>query len=832
MPPFADAPRVPVTERVSPHALDMESRGAEGVLEALAACDAEMWAEAHADDDGTRDASSHPGLIHPTVVADIARLALAVSRCVARDTPETPAAVLVVGCGTSGRLAFQCARAAELSSRHEKGGVRGRKRKRAVFRHVLAGGDAALFQSAESCEDDRERGASDFRRAVAAYEPHPLKSLVVVGVSCGLSAPYVSSFLAEAGRFGARAPEGKDALTVARFALGFNPRRDAPERGGFRELFPSFAETRSEPGPARVASETFALASENFDVSADGPSGRDARRDEDVVFVNPVLGPELVAGSSRLKGGSATKIILDAAFAVAEVMRGAGIGTASLENTRNTRPADDRTAAALTSRALSAFEAATRRAHSRLVSRDACGAASACASAAGAVAAGGDVSLVSVAEFAEIAESVRVDESPSGASDGVTTELRTVAGVTVAALVDASEQRPTFGTPAEKYRAFGGGGWNALFGKSGSATNDRDGVEATFRDGDFPRGRFDVSWDAYVRDAETKKHPSVGDDANDVSVSNTAKRKETAETKTKTPKTPKTFLLVLFTPADGARAARQRRAARLAMALERAKHPDGEGVRRASFAFLCVRADAREPKTPPWEVDATDGNEGNALGGAESGLASAFGADAVFVDLVSRDALETLETRSRDRKRKRFDVSRSSALETSLHEALLARLAPRAAELGAKVALNAISVAAHALCGKTFAGRMIDVRVSNVKLYHRAARVVAAAAGTDVEAARDAIARACGVEPVKKKQTRKTRDADGTSTLQRTYRERSHLTAVIARASTLSSVVPIAALLARGACDTVEEARNALAKNGNDARATLFKGGLKGFKGV
>ena len=268
MPPFADAPRVPVTERVSPHALDMESRGAEGVLEALAACDAEMWAEAHADDDGTRDASSHPGLIHPTVVADIARLALAVSRCVASDTPETPAAVLVVGCGTSGRLAFQCARAAEMSSRHEKGGVR--KRKRAIFRHVLAGGDAALFQSAESCEDDRERGASDFHRAVAAYEPHPLKSLVVVGVSCGLSAPYVSSFLAEAGRFGARAPEGKDALTVARIALGFNPRRDAPERGGFRELFPSFAETRSYRGPARERlSETFARgASENFGISA------------------------------------------------------------------------------------------------------------------------------------------------------------------------------------------------------------------------------------------------------------------------------------------------------------------------------------------------------------------------------------------------------------------------------------------------------------------------------------------------------------------------------------------------------------------------------------
>jgi len=122
---------------------------------------------------------------------------------------------------------------------------------------------------------------------------------------------------------------------------------------------------------------------------------------------------------------------------------------------------------------------------------------------------------------------------------------------------------------------------------------------------------------------------------------------------------------------------------------------------------------------------------------------------------------------------------------------------------------------------------MIDVRVSNVKLYHRAARAVAAAAGTDVEAARDAVARACGVDPVKK--TRKTSDdADETFTLKRRARE---LTAVVARASTLSSVVPIAALLACGAFETAEEARNALAKNGNDARATLLKG-LKGLKGL
>ena len=808
MPPFADAPRVPVTERVSPHALDMESRGAEGVLEALAACDAEMWAEAHADDDGTRDASSHPGLIHPTVVADIARLALAVSRCVASDTPETPAAVLVVGCGTSGRLAFQCARAAELWSRDEKGGVRGRKRKRAVFRHVLAGGDAALFQSAESCEDDRERGASDFRRAVAAYEPHPLKSLVVVGVSCGLSAPYVSSFLAEAGRFGARAPEGKDALTVARFALGFNPRRDAPERGGFRELFPSFAETRSYRGPARERlSETFARgASENFGISADGPSGRDEDvvcRDEDVVFVNPVLGPELVAGSSRLKGGTATKIILDAAFAVAEVMRGAGIGTASLENTR---PAEDRTAAALTSRALSAFEAATRRAHSRLVSRDAHGAASACASAAGAVAAGGDVSLVSVAEFAE---SVQVDRA-RGASDAQerTAELRTVAGVTVAALIDASEQRPTFGTPAEKYRAFGGGGWEALVGTLGGP----------------PPGRSDVSWDAYVRDAESKRRGA-----------NRRRPKPATPVTPVTPATAQTFLLVLFAPGVGARAARQRRAARLAMGLERAKHARGS-ARRASFAFLCVRAAASDPKTPPW-VD-------EALGARDSGLASAFGADAIFVDLAEDEAATRDVASSVEAEAPSAALSTSaSAIEppgrrdaraprvSRLGETLLVRLAPRVAELGAKLALNAVSVAAHALSGKTLAGRMIDVRVSNAKLYHRAARAVAAAAGTDLAHARDAIARACGVEPRAREglcghaeSENAETDGDVPPAARDAREEAARETAfVIARASALSSVVPIAVLLARGACTTVEDARAALDEVENDARAALSR---------
>jgi len=772
MPPFADTPRVPVTERVSPHALDMESRGAAGVLEALAACDAEMWAEAHADDDGV---SANPGLSHPMVVADIARLALAVSRCVASDTPETPAAVLVVGCGTSGRLAFQCARAAERSRRAERG-TNDRRKKRAIFRHVIAGGDAALFQSAESCEDDRERGASDFRKAVAVYEPYQIKHLVVVGISCGLSAPYVSSFLAEAGRWRLELSRREGEKTrVARFALGFNPRRDAPPRGGFRELFPDTDD---------FGTEEFGTKSARVCVSGTTRE-RDAARvvvdeEDEVLFINPVLGPELVAGSSRLKGGSATKIILDAAFAVAATVgegRGTGHergGSSSYDATATTRAAAELYA----TRALSAFAAATRKTHASMSRDGAC--ASACARAAAAVAAGGDVRLVSVAEFADVAD---VTPRVSKKETLSVSPLNETLGVTVSALVDASEQRPTFGTPLEKYRAFGGGGWRTLMYGSDDETGEE---QRTRRKANVPpRGCFEVSWDAYVRDAEAKAADGKNKKAR---VSEPAAKKKRTET----------FLLVLFAPGAGARAARQRIAARRAIALERAKHADrgGDDADDApmSFAFLCVRADASEPKTPPWEKDAD---------GFFDVEASAFSADAVFVDLVDETAFVADET------------------PDETHAAFLARLAPRVAELGAKLCLNAVSVAAHALSGKTFAGRMIDVRVSNAKLYHRAARVVAAAAGTDVLSAREALWRACGFD-------RGSNNASSSLDVSEDEQEddkveRSVVDAVVARASSLSSVVPIAVLLARGAFREARDARDALAEAGNDVRATLSR---------
>jgi N-acetylmuramic acid 6-phosphate (MurNAc-6-P) etherase len=74
--------------------------------------------------------------------------------------------------------------------------------------------------------------------------------------------------------------------------------------------------------------------------------------------------------------------------------------------------------------------------------------------------------------------------------------------------------------------------------------------------------------------------------------------------------------------------------------------------------------------------------------------------------------------------------------------ALLSLFAPRAAELAVKHILNGISTGAHVLLGKVWGARMIDVRVSNEKLFHRAARIVSEVAGVSAADAARALIRA------------------------------------------------------------------------------------------
>ena len=94
-------------------------------------------------------------------------------------------ALIFTGCGTSGRIGF-------LSSTYENdtGSVR--------CDYVMAGGPKAVVFSNELPEDDPALGVKDLKEKIKqlqkSHDPkksHVYDHIVLVGISCGLSAPYV-----------------------------------------------------------------------------------------------------------------------------------------------------------------------------------------------------------------------------------------------------------------------------------------------------------------------------------------------------------------------------------------------------------------------------------------------------------------------------------------------------------------------------------------------------------------------------------------------------------------------------------------------------------------
>lgn len=101
-------------------------------------------------------------------------------------------------------------------------------------------------------------------------------------------------------------------------------------------------------------------------------------------------------------------------------------------------------------------------------------------------------------------------------------------------------------------------------------------------------------------------------------------------------------------------------------------------------------------------------------------------------------------------------------------------------EISIKWILNAISTGAHVLKGKVLRGLMIDVKVSNSKLFHRAKSIVSTFARTDQECALHAV-------------------------LMAIYRRDSindvfslHISEHVARGTVMDQVVPVAVLIATG----------------------------------
>ena len=188
-------------------------------------------------------------------------------RAVGRVAPRIAAAVdlvaaalsrggrlFFVGAGTSGRLgvleAAECPPTFGTPPR--------------LVQAIMAGGRAAVFRSREGAEDDRGAARREIRRRVRAGD-------VVIGVSASGVTPFVRAAIVEARRRGAR--------TVL---VACNP---TSPRAAFART--SGAHRRGHP-----------------------PANQSPRRQETIIIA-PRPGPEVLAGSTRLKAGTATKLVLN-----------------------------------------------------------------------------------------------------------------------------------------------------------------------------------------------------------------------------------------------------------------------------------------------------------------------------------------------------------------------------------------------------------------------------------------------------------------------------------------------------------------------------------------
>ncbi|UJR22886.1 hypothetical protein I4U23_025914 [Adineta vaga] len=244
---------VPYTERRNPKTMNVDMDTPEGIVDLLHECNMEVF----------NGYENHKGLSDEEILNKLDQFVSLV-----RATLQNEKGVIVIsGCGTSGRIGFlactffnQICRQQNLPDK---------------YRYIIAGGNSALVTSIEACEDDPILGAKELKDITESYE-----HVLFVGITCGLSAPFVGGQLEYC-------LDNQKKFTP--ILIGFNPISMAR-----RICVPKWPNNR-----------TFHDIASRMEAN------------QGVLVINPIVGPEPISGSSRMKGGTATKVILDTVFYLA-----------------------------------------------------------------------------------------------------------------------------------------------------------------------------------------------------------------------------------------------------------------------------------------------------------------------------------------------------------------------------------------------------------------------------------------------------------------------------------------------------------------------------------
>ncbi len=516
--------------------------------------------------------------------------------------------IVLSGAGTSGRLAYFATRTYN--------GILQRHGLEPIFRYLIAGGDAALIAAQEGAEDSPQAGARELIDCLG-----DARRSLYIGITCGISAPYVAG----------QVDWLKDHPEHYAVLMGFNP----PDRA------------------RRVPVE-------GWDKTVGDVVDDLLTRPEHMMLLNPIYGPEAITGSTRMKGGSMTKILFDLVFCHALEASGLIPSAAIeeleddfLEDEENEEDWEDEPE---TDAELDWPEAAP----------------------------GKGMSYNSVADALRDGEDEEADLFSRSAIERFEDQVRSVyserddlarlveAGgnalrsgghiyyigsgpLGVLALVDASECPPTFGARFEDVRGFVEGGWNTILGP-GSATP----VDKPHYYNDLPDYERDVLPKLTVKDLVV----GVGLNGFTANVERLMLKSLSSGAQT-------AAILVRcpgLTPAERTPASDP-----FLSAPALRNFSDTEAERRIPLGHGWLRM------VPEWTTLCV------------------------------------------------------SPLSTG-HFFGPHRLAE--AELAAKLCYNALTTGGHVLAGKVFGNRMIDLRISNNKLYYRTLGIIQALAGVDEATAR------------------------------------------------------------------------------------------------
>nr|Q91754.1 RecName: Full=Glucokinase regulatory protein; Short=GKRP; Short=Glucokinase regulator [Xenopus laevis]CAA56863.1 glucokinase regulator [Xenopus laevis] len=250
---------LPISEKSNPMTRELDKADPSQLVQLLRDCDAEIFQE---EDENL---IHYHRLYSESVLKTMGDVAKRVQEVL--KNPDDSLVVLS-GCGTSGRLAL-------LLANSFNGLLKG-LHKTPCYCYIMSGGDRSIVTSQESSEDNPQLGAQELEKVCEGK-----KNVLFIGISCGLSAPFIAGQLDFCMRH----------LDVYLPVLvGFNP----------------VSMARNE----RIEGwhSSFRQVAERLQTLHDSQKG---------FILNPAVGPEGVSGSSRMKGGSATKILLETLLLVA-----------------------------------------------------------------------------------------------------------------------------------------------------------------------------------------------------------------------------------------------------------------------------------------------------------------------------------------------------------------------------------------------------------------------------------------------------------------------------------------------------------------------------------